>query len=242
MPRAAATRTRSWFYTVMGLVALFAIGVGFGRTYAAPMLHGTFAGPGVLHVHGAFALSWVLLFIAQPLLIRSRNLRVHRALGYAGLALALGVAVTMIPAALYQVVRDAGTGPRETAVSSLLGVVTSAILFVTLVTAGFIARRNREAHPRWMLLATLLVIWPAWFRWRHWFPQVPRPELWFGVALPMAWVVVAMIRDRFVRGAVHPVLLVAGTALILEQVLELVAFDTPPWRATAEHLFVWLHG
>jgi hypothetical protein len=224
----------------MGAVAVFAIGVGFGRTYAAPMMVGSFVGPRILHVHGAFALAWVLLFVAQPLFIRRGAYSVHRALGYVGLPLALAVAGTMVPAGLYATIRDVQAGAGSIAISSLLGVVTSAVLFVAMVVAGVVARRDREAHPRWLLLATLLVVWPAWFRFRHWFPQVPNPELWFGVVLPMTWVMVAIIRDRFVRGAVHPVLLFAGTGLILEQGFELFVFDTPLWRATAGALFVWL--
>jgi hypothetical protein len=225
----------------MGAVALFAICVGFGRTYAAPLMRGTFAGPRILHVHGAFAVAWVLLFVAQPLLVRWRAMRTHRVLGYIGVPLALGIAVTMVPAGLYQAIRDTDAGGEPAATSSLLGVFTSAFLFVTLVAAGVLARRDREAHPRWLLLATLLVIWPAWFRFRHWFPQVQRPDIWFGVVLAMTWVVVAMIRDRVVRGAVHPVLLFAGGALILEQGFEVLAFDTPSWRAMAVALFAWLH-
>jgi hypothetical protein len=225
----------------MGMVALLAICVGFGRTYAAPMMRGTFAGPRILHVHGAFALGWVLLFVTQPLLIRWRAVRVHRELGLLGVPLALGVAVTMVPAGLHQVTRDVAAGAGPVAISSLLGVITSAIMFVALVVAGVVARRDREAHPRWMLLATLLVIWPAWFRFRHWFPQVPRPDIWFGFVLAMAWVVVAMIRDHFVRGAIHPVLLFAGTGLILEQGFEVMAFDTMWWRTTAAVLYDWLH-
>lgn len=233
-------KSRPWFYSVMGVVALLAIGIGFGRTYAAPVMRGAFTGPAILHWHGAFALSWALLFITQPLLIRWRCIGAHRTLGYIGLPLALGVAATMIAAGCYQSLRDSRTELGDTGISSLLGTVTSATLFVALVIAGIAARHNREAHPRWMLLATLLVIWPAWFRFRHWFPQVPRPELWFGVVLPMAWVGVAMARDRIIRGAVHPVLLFAGSGLVLEQFFELLAFDTPPWRATAKALFLWM--
>lgn len=224
----------------MGALALFAVLVGFGRTYAAPMVQGTFTGPLILHIHGAFALAWVLLFIAQPLLIRRGAFSIHRSLGYVGVPLALAVAGTMVPAGLFATIRDDQAGMGPVAISSLLGVVTSSVLFVALVVAGVIARRDREAHPRWLLLATLLVIWPAWFRFRHWFPQIPNPELWFGVVLPMSWVVVAIIRDRFVRGAVHPVLLFAGTGLVLEQGFELAAFDTPLWRAVAQTLFEWL--
>jgi hypothetical protein len=230
-----------WFYVAIAAVTIVAVAVGFGRTYAAPMASGTFQGPTILHVHGTLALCWVLLFLSQPLLIRIRRQAVHRRLGRLGLPLAFGVAVTMVPAGVYQASRDAAAGGGPTSISSLLGVVTSAILFLTLVTCGILARRDREAHARWLLLATLVVAWPAWFRWRHWFPSVPRPDIWFAVVIPYLWVVVAMLRDRMVRGAVHPVLAVAGTAVVLEQSLEVLAFDSPPWRAAAQFLYAWLH-
>lgn len=230
-----------WFYVAMAVVTIVAVAVGFGRTYAAPMASGTFRGPTIVHIHGALALCWVLLFLLQPLLIRFRKQAVHRRLGRIGLPLAVGVAATMVPAGVYQAGRDAAAGAGPTGISSLLGAVTSAILFVALVTCGILARRDREAHARWLLLSTLVVAWPAWFRWRHWFPAVPRPDIWFAVVMPYLWVVVAMARDRVVRGAVHPVLAYAGSAVILEQSLEVVAFDTPAWRTVAQFLYGWLH-
>ncbi len=225
----------------MGTVALFAVVVGFGRTYAAPMVRGTFTGPRILHVHGALAFSWVVLFCIQPLLVRWRKTRLHRRLGLIGLPLALGVAITMVPAGVFQVTRDSATG-GPAAISALLGVVTSGALFLVLVSAGIIARHDRESHSRWLLLATLVVIWPAWFRFRHWFPSVPRPDVWFGVVLAFAWIVIAMLRDWRTRGNVHPVLAFGGTAVIIEQSLELLAFDTPWWRAAAHLLYGWIHS
>lgn len=230
-----------WFYVAMAVITLMAVLVGFGPTYAAPMVSGTFAGPVILHIHGAFAMGWVLLFLAQPLLVRFRKQSLHRRLGRLGLPLAIGFATTMVPAGVYQATRDAAAGLGTTAISVMLGVFTAGILFVVLVSCGILARRDREAHARWLLLATLLVAWPAWFRWRHWFPSVPRPDIWFGVVIPNFWIGMAMLRDRVVRGAVHPVLAYAGTALILEAALEVLLFDTPPWRAVAQHLYGWLH-
>lgn len=226
----------------MGGVALLAVIGGFGRTYAVPMARGTFAAPWVVHLHGALAVSWVALFVAQPLLVRWGALRVHRKIGRAGLPLALGVAVTMIPAGVFQATRDAAAGAGDTGISTLLGVFTSGVLFVSLVTAGIVTRRNREAHSRWMLLATLVVIWPAWFRFRHWFPAVPRPDVWFGVVLSYIWIVLAMLRDRITRGAVHAVLAYGGTAVIIEQSLEVLAFDRPWWRAVAKSMYGLLHA
>lgn len=223
----AALATRPWFYTVMGGVVLFAVIIGFGRTYAVPLARGAFDAPAAVHLHGAFAMAWVLLFLTQPLLLRYRRLAWHRQLGRIGLPLAILVAVTMIPAGFFQATRDAAAGAGPTGISGLLGVFTSGALFVGLVTAGIVARRDREAHARWLLLATLVVAWPAWFRFRHYFPDVPRPDIWFALVLAYIWIPVAAIRDRVTRGAVHPVIAWGGLAIITEQSLEVLMFDRP---------------
>lgn len=230
-------RTRSWFFTAMGGVAVLAVAIGFSRTYFAPIARGTFSARLILHVHGAFAIAWVLLFATQPVLVRMRQTKWHRRIGYAGLPLAIGVAATMLPAGMFQATRDAAAGAGPTGISTIVGVVTAGVMFVALVSAGVLTRKNREAHARWMLLATLVVIWPAWFRFRHWFPSVPRPDVWFALVLADVWIVIAMIRDRVTRGAIHPVLLWGGTAIIVEQSLEVVLFDSPAWRVVAQSVY-----
>lgn len=59
-------------------------------------------------------------------------------------------------------------------------------MFTGLVAAGLINRRRPEVHKRLMLLATLLILWPAWFRFRHFFPGVPRPTCGSGWCWPTA--------------------------------------------------------
>lgn len=239
LPSTPAGRpARPWVFTVLGAVTLLAVAVGFGRTYAVPMARGSFTAPLVVHLHGALALAWILLFLAQPLLVRGGRVRWHRTVGRVGLPLAVGVAVTMVPAGMAQVARDVAAGGGATAVSSIVGVVTSAVMFVALVAAGIATRRNREAHARWLLLATLVVAWPAWFRWRHYFPGVPRPEIWFALVAADVWILVAMLRDRLVRGTVHPVLAWGGAAVIVEHAFEAMAFDSASWRAVAQ----WVHA
>ena len=57
-------------FVAVGVLALSAVLLGFGRTYALPLSRGTFAPPWLVHLHGAFARSWVPLFLAQPMLVR----------------------------------------------------------------------------------------------------------------------------------------------------------------------------
>jgi len=105
-----ARPSRSWFFSIVGGIGLFAVAIGFGRTYAVPMARGTFVASAAVHVHGALAFAWVLLFVAQPLLVRWGRLGWHRRVGRAGLPLAVGVAVTMVPAGVFQATRDAAAG------------------------------------------------------------------------------------------------------------------------------------
>ena len=58
-----------------------------------------------------------------------------------------------------------------------------------------------------------------------------------GLVLAFVWIVAAMVRDRVVRGAVHPVLAWAGTGIIVEQSLETLMFDSPPWRVVAQWIY-----
>jgi hypothetical protein len=233
---------RPWFFLAMGLIGLFAVLVGFGRTYILPVARGTFDAPLIVHVHGAFAAAWVMLFAVQAWLVRVRRVRMHRSLGRVGLPIAVGALLTMIPTGFLEATREAAGEMGPTGISMVLGSFTSGGLFLALVTAGIITRRSREAHSRWMLLATLVLLWPAWFRLRHWFPWVPNPDIWFSLVLPYLWIGVAAVRDRLARGRVHPILLFGGGFVVLQQTLEVVFFDSPAWRAVAHVVYGWLQA
>ncbi len=225
------------FFLIMSLVGLAAVLVGFGKTFIMPVAAGTFQAPFSIHLHGAFAFAWVILFVIQPFLIYVKKYRLHRTLGFLGAFIALGVAITMLPAGVFQVENE---GSTETAISTIVGVCTSAILFLGLVLAGIINRNHSEAHKRLMLLATIEVIWVAWWRFRHYFPPVVHADIWFGVVLPDSLIVIAWIRDKLVRGKVHPVLSYVGAFMIAEDVFELLTFDTPIWRALGKLIYGFL--
>jgi hypothetical protein len=226
----------SVFYVGMALLGLAVALAGFSKTFFAPIVAGTFNAPLVVHLHGAAAFAWVLLFLLQPTLISAGRYDIHRWTGVFGTAIALAVAVTGVPVGLYVVERDLAAGLGPTAVSSLLGVITAMTVFLVLVAAGVAFRSRPAAHKRLMLLATIVVLWPAWFRLRHWFPDVPRPEIWFGVVAAYSLVPIAMLRDRLVEGRVHPVWWWVGLPVVAEQATEAFLFDRGPWRAVASAL------
>jgi hypothetical protein len=229
-----------FFFVTMAVVALAVVLIGFATTFFIPVAEGRFHAAAVVYLHGLFALTWIGLFIAQPAMIRMDRFSVHVILGSLGLAIALGVAVTGIATGLYATNRDLAAGQGEIAISSLLGTCTSMLMFVALVAAGVLNRSNPEVHKRLMLLSTLVLIWPAWFRFRHYFPQVPRPDIVFGVVAADSMIVLAMLRDRLVTGRIHPVLLGVGLGIIAENTLEIAAFDTPVWRTFSHAVYDFL--
>lgn len=201
------------------------------------MATGGFKAPIEVHIHGFFTFSWVILFVIQTYLIRKNSYSTHRRLGVVGFISALGLTITLVPVALFAVQKELSQGLGLTAYSTLLGVLTSGILFLTLVMIALYHRHHPESHKRYMLLATIVVLWPAWFRFRHFFPGVPNPEIWFALVLADSLIVMSWIWEKVESGNIHPVIKYAGTFVILEQTFEVMAFDSQVWRNVA----IWVY-
>jgi hypothetical protein len=230
------TSKPSYFFLI-ALIGLSAALIGFTKTFIVPMADGAFFAPGIVYIHGIFAASWILLFFIQTLLINFNKYNVHMTLGIAGVFIALGTAFTMLPVGMYAAHKELSLGLGNTAISGIVGNVTSAIMFLGLVIAGVLNRKKGEIHKRFMLLATLVVLWPAWFRFRHYFPSINRPDIWFAVVLADSWILISCLWDKWRNGNVHPVFKYAGAFIILEHTFEVIFFDSATWRVVAKFLY-----
>ena len=232
----AKTSKFSYFFCV-AILGMLAVLVGFAKTFIAPVSTGCFIAPGVVYIHGAFAFSWISLFVIQTSLISARKYRTHMAFGIAGILIAAGTAITMLPVGMYAANKELKQGLGETAISGIVGVVTSAIMFLGIVIAGVLNRHNPATHKRLMLLSTIVVLWPAWFRFRHYFPSVPRPDIWFAVVLADSLIVISCVWDKLVNGEIHPVFKYVGAFIILEHTFEVITFDSSSWRYVARQIY-----
>lgn len=230
----------SLFYPAMAVLAIAAVLVGFSTTYFAPMASGKFTGPVVAHIHGGLFFAWIVLVTVQPLLIRSNRWQLHRRLGFVALPLAVAMALSGIGVGLYAVRRDLAAGAGDVSYSSLLGVLTAMAVFIAFVAATIALRKRAAWHKRMILLATIAILWPAWFRFRHLMPWVPRPDISLALVLADSLILVAALRDRFIFGRVHPAYWIFGLALIADHVAEVLLFDSPLWRATAKAVYSML--
>ena len=66
-------------------------------------------------------------------------------------------------------------------------------------------RRQPAAHKRWMCLATIAVLWPAIFRWRHLLPPMSRPDIVLGLfVLGTIAVTLLLVRRPRLRARLRP--------------------------------------
>jgi hypothetical protein len=229
-------KRKSRYFLVASGIALVITFVGFFKTFILPFARGTFSAPAIIYVHGGLLFLWTAFLVTQSMLIQMRKVKLHRLLGFLSLGLLPCVAVSTMAAGVYVMKRDLALGWGQTAVSSLVGTFTAPIIFAVLVTVAIVYRRRPEIHKRLMLLAMVAIIWPAFFRFRHYFPSVAYPEFVFGFVLPQSMILAAMLWEKLIIGHVHMVYLTVGLALVAENFLEFYLFDSNGWRVLANWL------
>lgn len=230
-------KNRLTFFTAIAIIGIIAILVGFSKTFIIPLVSGTKTWPLTIYAHAFFVFGWVIIFLTQSLLIQNKKYKIHIFIGRWAAFIAVGAAISIIPASLFQIERELKEGLGQTAISSIVGSLASATMFLILVTLGILNRKRPQVHKRFMLLATILLIWPAWFRWRHYFPSVERPDIWFAVVLSDSLILVAFIWDWLKNKYIHPALFYGGLFIIAENVMEILLFDSKGWRVLANTLY-----
>jgi uncharacterized membrane protein YozB (DUF420 family) len=140
---------------------------GFGPTYFFRAFVTTRDLSPLVWVHALVLTSWIVLLVAQTTLVARARVDLHRRLGVAGAALAALVVVAGVAAAL------AASPQRQQAWAAqqgffaslrlLVNVAYGPIAFGVLAACGISLRRRRDAHKRFMLLATFaLMDAPLW--------------------------------------------------------------------------------
>ena len=210
------------FYLGMALTLSAALILGFARTFFLKAwfpdwaaAHG--AREGIFYVHGTVFTAWYALLIAQASLIAARRVELHRRVGYAGAGVALLVAGLGIVVSVIAAGRP--TGFIDVPVPSLqflivpFGIVFLYAVFTALAVS---LRRDVQAHKRYMLLGSIVMIEAAVTRWPFAFMNATSPVPFLDTSglvtdlflLPLiAW-------DLKSRGRIHGVTLWGCLAIV----------------------------
>jgi len=132
--------------------------------------------------------------------------------------------------------RIAAGGAVAQANSELLVIILEMIVFSSLVGAAILFRRRPETHKRLMLLALIGALGPAWFRFRHYFPAIENPVLFYSLLLADSVILLAIAMDLRAGRGLHPVYLYAGGAMVAVHCVEVFAFPTAAFQFVADRV------
>ncbi len=240
-PRPARARNHvsprgDFFYLGMALLVALVVATGFGRTIDAGLLHPPSPRPRILHLHVALSLAWVLLFIAQTALVRSRRIDWHRRLGFCGLGVGALLPVVGIAAAVVTTRTHIADGELNVAAGTSFFAVSCFDMAAFALTFWLAVawRRKPEYHRRLMLTATCCLLSAAFAR----FPPGFVPHHAWYVAVDLL-LLAGVAHDVIVMRRVHAFYRYGLPVLILGQALAMWLYLTraPAWMAIAQRFF-----
>lgn len=208
-PGGARARADRVFYTSFAIVVAVVIFAGFTPTFFA---RGSFVPLPPLTpfqlVHGVVFTAWVLLFVAQPMLIAADERVWHRRLGVVGGC----IAATMFATGLAVTIafeRSHAPEPWPTLLVHLFTNVAPLCIFAACVAMGIARRHTSADHKRWMMLATVILVPPATGRLLpHFGLEALNTPLYAAFAFANA------VYDRATLGRVHRISLYGAAGLI----------------------------
>jgi hypothetical protein len=222
-----------YFYFAMSLVIAGVVISGFSQTVSRRLLHPAVPRPFLLWIHGIAFSSWVAFYIFQSALVRTHNVRLHRTLGWFGVALGgfmvpLGFAVSTIMARF-----DAHVLHLSGADAFLIAPYYDMIMMPLILTLAIAWRKKPELHRRLLFILTCHLTDAAWGR----FPGYAMQNVYFYAAAD-ALMLFGVLRDIVVDKRVHKVYVYTLPALAICQffVMYTDLHALPWWMAIAHRI------
>jgi hypothetical protein len=180
----------------------------------------------LVHAHGIVMSAWVLYFVAQVALIRTKNVKIHMTMGLAGIALAaLVIVVGMATAYDAQLVRGAappGVNPH----SFFIFPASDMTLFVILFGAAIYYRKRPLEHKSLMLLTAINFMPAALFR----IPVVsPENTVWWAFGVPAILAIAILAWHTWKHGKLNKVFALGVALLIVAVPLRPIVSETSAW-------------
>jgi hypothetical protein len=222
------------FYIAVAWLFAAIVFAGFSRSF---YLNGWFARLDLTTlriVHGAVATAWIVLLLAQTTLVAARRTDLHRRLGALGALVALAMVVVGLALAL-ESGRHGFSNPGLPPPRIFLIVpLTDMVLFTGCVATALALRDRPDWHKRLMVLATLVILAPAFARLPVDAVRDHLPASAF--ALSALSLVAVATWDAVARRRLHPVYLWGGGLFILSIPLRVVVAKTSAWQSFALRL------
>jgi hypothetical protein len=192
-----------YFYLGMSLLIAAVVVYGFGHTVESKLIHGNPRRPILLWVHAALFSGWVAFYIAQSVLVRIRKVKLHRTLGWAGVALGTSMVVVGPWVAVVMARFDTYQLHRANRDAFLIVPLSDMVVFAVCFGFAILWRTNVERHRRLMLIATCALTGAAFGR----MPMMHAP-LYFYSGID-GLILLGVLRDLAVSRRIHCLYLIA---------------------------------
>ncbi len=236
-PGAAASKTvaarpvrllQQYFYFFMSLLIAVIVVYGFSHTIDERLIHAAVPRPFILYLHAAIFFGWVLFFIFQSLLVRAHKVRLHRQIGWFGVALGVAISVLGISTAIimtrFQFFRLHAV---EDAVTDLLGPFLDMTSFTIPFALAIYWRKKPEFHRRLLLVATCALTSAAFSRMPlQMLPALPNMLIFIWIYGGVDILIfLGVVRDLIVDGRIHRVYLYVLPALLAAQAVVICMYQ-----------------
>lgn len=211
-----------YFYFCMSLVLAGLVLWGFSRTVGANLLHANPPRPFLLWMHATAFSTWVIFFILQSALVRTRKVSVHRLLGWFGSGLAAAMVVLGFTVAIVMTRFDTNVLRQKNVAAFLSIPFADMIIFGACMGLAIYWRKSPEFHRRLIFIASCELMDAAIGR----FEFIFNNNLFYpGLDLLIAF---GMLRDWIVEGRVHRVYLYALPPMMVVQGLAIYLWRVNP--------------
>ena len=200
-----------YFYFFMSLLVAAIVVWGFSHTVNANLFHPAVPRPFLLWIHATAFSGWVVFYILQSTLVRTHNVRVHRSLGWFGVALGTVMVPLGISTAIVMGRFDTYRLHQKGGDAFLIVPFYDMLTFAVFLALAIYWRRKPELHRRLMFIATCGLLDAAFGRSDFIFNH----SLYF-LCLD-AVILLGVGRDLVVNRRVHKVYLIALPVLMVCQ-------------------------
>jgi hypothetical protein len=209
-----------YFYLFMSLLFVAVIVYGFSFTIDKNLIHPAVPRPWILYVHAAVFSGWLVFFILQSTLVRSRKVQWHRRAGLFGVGLGTLIPIAGVSTAIvmgrFNTVSLHATGAEPNLIIPLFDMVC----FTSAFPLAVYWRKKPEVHRRLMLVATCVLTAAGFGR----FPGSILPAYLFYAGVDLL-ILCGVARDLIVNRSIHRVYLFVLPPFILGQtIVTYVAF------------------
>ncbi len=146
--------------SIFFVLVLIGIQWGFYKSYTSQFPHFKDATT-IIHIHGALLMTWMLLLIAQPLLIHTGKAHLHRRIGKVSFVLGPLIIASLFLIGRGGYLRGHGVAPEHDMLSFIVLDMRGFLFFAIFWSMAMIYRKKPDTHMRYMIATGILAIGPG---------------------------------------------------------------------------------